>query len=226
MSWEPELEELRRREEQARRMGGEAKVERQHAAGRLTVRERIEALLDAGSFHEVGATTGLEREGEFTPANFVCGTGRIDGRKVVVGGDDFTVRGGASDASIYEKQVWAERTANGLRLPLVRLIEGTGGGGSVRSLEDLGATYVPANPGWDLVVDNLSVVPVAAAGLGPVAGGAPRRVAFLRARRGRLAALRRRPAARTPRDRRGADEGGARRRGRPPDERRRRPLGG
>src|SRR5581483_7126982 len=164
VTWEPELEELRRREELARRMGGEEKVRRQHENGRLTVRERIDALLDAGSFHEVGALV------DFTPANFVGGTGRIDGRKVVVGGDDFTVRGGASDAAIAAKQVHFEKLANALRLPLVRLIEGTGGGGSVRSLDEIGATYVPVNPGWDVIVDNLSVVPVVAAGLGPVAG--------------------------------------------------------
>jgi acetyl-CoA carboxylase carboxyltransferase component len=184
VTWDPELDELRRREELAQRMGGEAKVQRQHDAGRLTVRERIDALLDDDSFHEVGAIAGTAEYDEtgtlvdFTPANFVCGTGRIEGRKVVVGGDDFTVRGGASDAAIMAKQVHAERTANALRVPLVRLVEGTGGGGSVRSLEDLGATYVPANPGWDIVVDNLSVVPVVAAGLGPVAGlGAARFVA-------------------------------------------------
>ena len=44
MTWEAEVEELRRREELARRMGGPDKVERQHASGKLTVRERIEAL--------------------------------------------------------------------------------------------------------------------------------------------------------------------------------------
>ena len=88
----------------------------------------------------------------------------------MVGGDDFTVRGGAGDAAIAGKQIYAERLANELRLPLVRLVEGTGGGGSVKMLEQLGATYVPVNPGWDYVVDNLSTVPVVAAGLGPVAG--------------------------------------------------------
>jgi acetyl-CoA carboxylase carboxyltransferase component len=176
VTWEPELEELRRREELARRMGGEEKVRRQHENGRLTVRERIDALFDPGSFHEIGAIAGSGVYGDdgalvdFTPANFVGGTGRIDGRKVVVGGDDFTVRGGASDAAIAAKQVHFEKLANGLRLPLVRLIEGTGGGGSVRSLDEIGATYVPVNPGWDVIVDNLSVVPVVAAGLGPVAG--------------------------------------------------------
>src|SRR5204862_293607 len=58
VSWEDEVAELRRREELAKQMGGEEKVARQHAAGRLTVRERIDELLDPGSFHEVGALAG------------------------------------------------------------------------------------------------------------------------------------------------------------------------
>src|SRR5207237_4851297 len=80
------------------------------------------------------------------------------------------VRGGAADAAIYQKQVYAERLANELHLPLIRLVDGTGGGGSVKTYETTGRTYVPANPGWNLVVDNLGAVPVAAACLGPVAG--------------------------------------------------------
>jgi len=157
-------------------MGGPDKIRRQHDAGRLTVRERIAALLDEGSFREIGAIAGkAEYDGagdlkSFTAANFVTGTGRVDGRKVVVGGDDFTIRGGAADAAIAAKQIYAEQLANELRLPIIRLVEGTGGGGSVKSLEQMGHTYVPVNPGWNYVVDNLSVVPVVAAGLGPVAG--------------------------------------------------------
>ncbi len=176
MTWQPELDELGRRQARADQMGGPDKIRRQHDAGRLTVRERLAALLDEDSFHEIGALAGTaayDGDGElaaFTPANFVMGTGRIAGRKVVLGGDDFTIRGGAADAAIIGKQVYAERLANELRLPLVRLVEGTGGGGSVKMLEQTGHTYVPVNPGWDLVVDNLSVVPVVAAGLGPVAG--------------------------------------------------------
>src|SRR5438270_1782620 len=182
MSWEDEVGELRRREELAKRMGGEEKVARQHAAGRLTVRERIDALLDPGSFHEIGALAGkAEYEGtelaSFRPANFVMGRGRIDGRPVVVGGDDFTVRGGAADASIFQKQVHAEQMANELRLPLVRLVDGTGGGGSVKSLEDMQLTYVPRNPGWEWVVANMATVPVVALALGPVAGLGAARVA-------------------------------------------------
>jgi acetyl-CoA carboxylase carboxyltransferase component len=175
MTWQPELDELQRREGLARRMGGPDRIKRQRDAGRLTVRERLDLLLDQGSFQEVGALAGFPvyEDGElrsFTPTNIICGSGRLDGRRVIVCADDFTVRGGAADASIHAKQVYAERMAHDLRLPMVRLVEGTGGGGSVRTLETTGRTYVPANPGWDLVVANLSRVPVAAACLGPVAG--------------------------------------------------------
>ena len=164
-------------------MGGPERVERQHASGRLTVRERIERLFDPGSFHETGAIAGQATYdggelADFLPANMVIGRGRIDGRRAVVQGDDFTVRGGAADAAIWQKMVYAERMAHDLRLPLVRLVDGTGGGGSVKSLEQMGFTYVPFVPGFDVTVRALSLVPVAAAALGPVAGlGAARVVA-------------------------------------------------
>ncbi|HEY1358500.1 MAG TPA: carboxyl transferase domain-containing protein [Thermoleophilaceae bacterium] len=176
MSWEPELDELRRREELARRMGGEERVERQRASGRLTVRERIERLFDHGTFHETGALAGKATYGDdgeiedFLPANVVIGSGRIEGRRAVVQGDDFTVRGGAADAAIWQKMVYAERMAHDLRLPLVRLVDGTGGGGSVKTLEQTGFSYVPPLPGFDVVVKNSAIVPVVAAALGPVAG--------------------------------------------------------
>jgi len=183
MSWEKELEELRRREELAKKMGGEEKVKRHRDAGKLTVRERIARLLDKDSFHEVGAIAGKGKYGangeltDFQPANFVLGRGKIDTRAVVVGGDDFTVRGGAGDAAIMQKQVYAEQMANELRLPIVRLIDGTGGGGSVKTIEVLGYTYLAHNPGWDFVVKNLGTVPVVSLGLGSVAGlGAARLV--------------------------------------------------
>src|SRR5262249_51814045 len=81
VTWEPELEEMRGREELARAMGGSERVERQHAAGRLTIRERVDRLLDPGSFEEYGALAGFAtyHDGElerFTPANSVVGTGR------------------------------------------------------------------------------------------------------------------------------------------------------
>ena len=59
MTWTPELDELARRSAMALQMGGADKVQRQHDGGRLTVRERITQLLDAGSFHEVGALSGI-----------------------------------------------------------------------------------------------------------------------------------------------------------------------
>src|SRR2546426_2175208 len=182
MTWEPEIEELKRRQQLARQMGGAENVERQHKAGRLTVRERIERLLDASSFHETGALAGAPtyQDGTLTairPANFVMGTGRINGRRVVVGGDDFTVRGGANDASIGGKQGYAEKMARELRLPLVRLVDGTGGGGSVKTYEITGRTYVPGNPTWDVIATALSEIPVIAAALGPVAGLGAARVA-------------------------------------------------
>ena len=108
----------------------------------------------------------------------VCGQGEIEGRAAVVQGDDFTVRGGAADAAIWQKMVFAERLAHDMRLPLVRLVDGTGGGGSVKSLEQMGYTYVPFIPGMELAIANLARVPVVAAALGPVAGlGAARVVA-------------------------------------------------
>src|SRR5262249_501615 len=58
MSWQPELDELRQRERMARELGGADKIKRQHDAGKLTVRERIDALADHGSFHEMGAIAG------------------------------------------------------------------------------------------------------------------------------------------------------------------------
>jgi acetyl-CoA carboxylase carboxyltransferase component len=164
-------------------MGGSERVDRQHASGRLTVRERIARLFDDGTFHETGALAGwgTYTDGElddFLPANVVVGQGRIDGRRAVVQGDDFTVRGGAADAAIWQKMVYGERMAAELRVPLVRLVDGTGGGGSVKSLETMGFTYVPFIPGWEVAGENLSRVPVVAAALGPVAGlGAARVVA-------------------------------------------------
>jgi acetyl-CoA carboxylase carboxyltransferase component len=174
--WTPELAELARREALAALMGGDEKVAKHRALGKLPVRERIALLLDDGSFHEIGSLTGratYDDDGnlvDLTPANFVMGRGRIDGRTVVVGGDDFTVRGGSADASIFQKQVHAERMAHDLRLPIVRLVDGSGGGGSVKTLEQERRSFVPFNPGWEWVVTNLSTVPVVALCLGSVAG--------------------------------------------------------
>lgn len=183
MSWQPEVDELENRKRLAATMGGPDKLRRQRESGRLNARERIAALADPGSFHEIGQIAGFasyDADGEiaaFQPSNFLFGRARIDGRPAVLTVDDFTVRGGAADAAIHRKLVEAERLANEYRLPLVRLIEGTGGGGSVRTLESMGHSYVPELPGWEVMVDNLATVPVVSLGLGPVAGlGAGRMV--------------------------------------------------
>jgi acetyl-CoA carboxylase carboxyltransferase component len=181
MSWERELEELRAREHMAREMGGPDKVRRQHDGGRLTVRERIEALIDRDSLHEVGAIAGkaeYDAKGELaklTPSNCVMGRAKIDGRPVIVLGDDFTVRGGSADATIPMKPILAERMANELRLPIVRIIEGSGGGGSVKTIETTGRSNLPGQLGitqfgYQYLADNLGTVPVVALGLGSVAG--------------------------------------------------------
>ena len=176
MNWERELEELKRREEFAERLGGAERVKRQHDGGRYTVRERIARLVDPGSFHETGKIAGRARYDDqdelahLTPSNFVFGRGRVDGRPVVVGGDDFTVRGGSADATIKAKHLMCEQMANELRLPLIRLVEGSGGGGSVKTIETDGRSNVPAVAGWEWVVASMATVPRVALGLGSVAG--------------------------------------------------------
>jgi acetyl-CoA carboxylase carboxyltransferase component len=180
MNWKPELDDLARREAFAREMGGADKVKRQHDQGRLTVRERIDRLIDPNSFHEVGAVSGVgeyDASGELThltPANCVFGRGKVEGRPVVVVGDDFTVRGGSADASISAKPLMAEEMAHDFRLPIIRVIEGSGGGGSVKTIETKGAANLPGGVGgtrwyW-YTTANLAQVPVVGLGLGSVAG--------------------------------------------------------
>ena len=183
MSWKPELDEIARRVERAKEMGGEERVARARAAGRLDVRERIDRLLDDGSFHETGALASRVVYGDdgeiesYTPSNFICGRGRLGGREVIVGCDDFTVRGGAADGAVGNKMGWGEQAALDLRRPLVRLVDGTGGGGSVKMTESIRRSYVPYNPNFDDTVALLSTVPVVGAALGPVAGLGAARVA-------------------------------------------------
>jgi acetyl-CoA carboxylase carboxyltransferase component len=184
MSWDKEVEELRGREAMAEAMGGAEKVARQHERGKLDARARIAGLVDAGSFREIGKIAGrgsYDGEGRLinlAASNFIFGRANIDGRPVVATADDFTVRGGAADAAIHRKFIQAEMMAQELGLPIVRMVDGTGGGGSVKMLEEAGHSYIPAVPGWDAVLRNLERVPVVAMALGPAAGlGAARVVA-------------------------------------------------
>jgi propionyl-CoA carboxylase beta chain len=99
MSWKPEIEHLRAREALAEKMGGEERVARQISQGKSTARARVDALLDDGSFHEIGKIAGVatyRADGEmdsFLPSNRVTGRGRIEGRPV-----------GAGDPAIIESQ--------------------------------------------------------------------------------------------------------------------------
>ena len=183
MSWEKSIEELRRRERLAERMGGDEPVERQRGRGKLTVRERVSFLVDPGSFHEIGKIAGKavytpeDELAGFTPSNSVMGRARIEGRPVVILADDFTVRGGAADAAIWQKMVLAIKMAAEYRMPLIQLIDGTGGGGSVKMLEKDPRTYIPETPGWNEIVHGLSQVPFVSLALGPCAGMGAGRVA-------------------------------------------------
>jgi acetyl-CoA carboxylase carboxyltransferase component len=181
IGWEPELAELRARLALAKEMGGTERVARQHAGGRLTVRERIDRMLDEGSFHELGSIAGKASYTQdarsitgFLPANCVFGRGTVDGRPVVIAGDDFTLRGGSADASIKGKPKMSEQMAAQFRMPIIRLIEGSGGGGSVKTIETTGRANLPGGltetTSFDLVADNMGLVPVVALGLGSVAG--------------------------------------------------------
>lgn len=173
-AWGPELAELEARLRFAAAMGGPERVERQHAAGRLTIRERIDHLADPGSFREIGRLAGRPHRADdgtltsVTPASFLAGEADVDGRPVVVSGYDYTVRGGAIEGGLMDKRPYAERMAHDLKIPLVRLVEGVGA--SVRGVKTMGATYVPTVPGWEWSVANLSRVPVVSAALGALAG--------------------------------------------------------
>ena len=176
MGWEPELDELRHREALAEQLGGPDKVERQHHFGKQTVRERLEAVVDKGSFWELGKTAGVatyDDDGnlvDFMPSNFVFGLAELDGRPAVVSGDDFTVRGGSNDASISAKRTASESIATEMRLPHLRLLDGMSGGGSVKTIEMAGRTYIPELAGWETVIDHLDVAPSVSLVLGSVAG--------------------------------------------------------
>ncbi len=115
-------------------------VVRQRDRGKLTCRERIDLLLDAGSFREVGSLAGFadyDDEGRvsgFTPANHVGGWGKIDGRTAVVCADDFTSRGGHADGAIGGKSAHLDRLSIDFRCPSIRLLDGSSGGGSIAAM--------------------------------------------------------------------------------------------
>jgi acetyl-CoA carboxylase carboxyltransferase component len=122
-AWEPILSQLEQRRASSREMGGAERVGRHHERGKLDARQRIVALFDAGTFAELGAFTGAAD----TPADaLVAGLGRIDGRPVLAGVEDFTVLGGSIGTGAADKRYRLAQLARQERVPLVFMLEGAG----------------------------------------------------------------------------------------------------
>lgn len=173
MVWQPEIDEIKRRVAFAEQMGGEEGIRVQHERGKLTIRERLDLFCDPDSFQEIGRMAGAatyenEELTHVRPSNSVIGLCELNGRKAVLHGGDFTVRGGAADAAIGNKGGHAQNLAKDWRLPFIRLLDATGG--SVKTFEQIGRTYIPTNPVTPGVEDLLCQVPVVSAALGSVAG--------------------------------------------------------
>mgnify|MGYP006266940085 CR=1 FL=1 len=173
MSWEPDVEEIRKQSEMARQMGGKKGVDFQHSRGKLTVRERVDLLQDPGSFREIGTLTGTptwegDRVVDLKPSNTVTGTCHVEGRKIALSGGDFTIRGGSADGTMATKNQFVERLALNTRIPYVRLLDATGG--SVKTFESIGRTYLPGNLSTALAAELLQNIPVVSAVMGSVAG--------------------------------------------------------
>ncbi|KAL3422911.1 methylcrotonoyl-CoA carboxylase beta chain, mitochondrial [Phlyctema vagabunda] len=162
---------------------------RQKQAGKLWVRERVLALLDEGTFREIGSVSGSvtwkrvssqkEEPVSFIPSNNVQGLGKLLGRKVVFTADDFSLRAGHADGALMEKTIYMEKLALSLKLPIVKLVDGSSGGGSVTTIRQNGYSYIPPMPSFEFVVKQLNDgIPNLGAVLGPAIGlGAARVVA-------------------------------------------------
>ena len=177
MSWENEVKELERRRHLAKQQGGKEGIAKQHAKGRLTIRERIDTLLDPNSFREHAQATASpvyddhDEILEYAPANYIVGFGKIDQRRIVVGGEDFTLKGGSPNATGLRKSVYAEHLAVQYKVPLIRMLEG--GGGSVKGSAKKGGTVgepVFTEPRFKIIADAMSEVPVVSGAMGAVAG--------------------------------------------------------
>ena len=176
--WNRELEELKRRKEIAYQLGGEKNIAKQHAHGKMTVRERIDLLCDRGTFRERGLLAGVPTYDEqdktrlldLVPCPFVMGIGRIGGRRTAIHGDDFTIKGASVGRMYKSKGAYFVKMARSLKLPMVRLIEGAGG--SIREILEIGHTELPSS-GDECAQDRVEVmseIPVVSAGFGSVAG--------------------------------------------------------
>jgi len=167
------LEEMRERYAGARQGGGEERIAKQHAAGKLTAHERVEALLDPGSFQELDALVvhrsrdfGMEKN-RIPGDGVVTGHGRIDGRNVYVFAQDFTVFGGSLSETFAEKILKVMDAAMKVGVPLIGLND-SGGARIQEGVVSL-AGYA------DIFLRNTlasGVIPQISAIMGPCAGGA------------------------------------------------------
>ncbi len=129
MAFEKMIEELYQKKENSLKQGGPEKVKRQHNAGRLTARERIDNLLDLGSFMEFGALATSDMPGmeDRTPADsLICGYGRINGRLVGLLAHDFTVLASTNARINLKKLLQFKTQAIKNRVPLIWLAEAGG----------------------------------------------------------------------------------------------------
>jgi len=167
------LDELREREQRAEAGGGEARVEKQHAAGKMTARERIEFLLDENTFQEfdklvVHRSRDFELDKQLYPGDgVITGHGLIDGRRVFVFAQDFTVFGGSLSETHAEKICKVMDLAMKVGAPIVGLND-SGGARIQEGVVSLGG-YA------DIFLRNTlasGVVPQISCIMGPCAGGA------------------------------------------------------
>jgi acetyl-CoA carboxylase carboxyltransferase component len=173
MSTDPRIEQLHQRRESAVTGGGPEKIEKQHAKGRLTARERLELLLDPGSFQEMGVFVnhrcsdfGMGKR-KITGDGVVSGTGRIDGRQVFVYAQDFTVFGGTLSETNARKICQVMDQAMKMGCPIIGLND-SGGARIQEGVTSLGG-YA------DIFLRNTlasGVVPQISGVMGPCAGGA------------------------------------------------------
>jgi acetyl-CoA carboxylase carboxyltransferase component len=171
LPFEKDLEELKRRRHQALQMGGPEKVKRQREQGKLTARERIELLMDPGTFQEYGllATHQSHRPemaDRITPADgVITGFGRIDGRRAGVIAEDFTVLGGSEGITHAMKKIRMVEIATQERVPLVWLLDGAGARAEEFIGEGLPAVF------HHLIIARMSgVAPQVGVVMGPSAG--------------------------------------------------------
>ena len=166
------IEDLRRRKEEAVHAGPERAVERQHEKGKLLARERLEYFLDPGSFHELDMLvrhraheSGIE-ERPYTDG-VITGWGTVDGKKIFVFAQDFTVFGGALGEVFAEKIHKVMDLALSVGAPLVGLNDGAGARiqEGVVGLDGYGGIF------WRNVQAS-GVIPQISVVLGPCAGGA------------------------------------------------------